>query len=193
MLEVYIILFTLRLCVRVYTFISFISYSILIFHRSNSFNPAIVEFLLLFFHGEISFPSVHRRKKYNTLWLKWFSCVRCYEPRMSVRRCAAMSHPDLNREMTGFAGMFGIFSKNTALFAFASDTVQATGLRDRHVASLHALAFARVLKEIHVASLHALAVARVLSDRHVASLHALAFARVLRDRHVATVSFFFTA
>ena len=51
-----------------------------------------------------------------------------------------MSHPDLNREMTGFAGMFGMFTKNTAVFAFASDTVQATVLRDRHVASLHALA-----------------------------------------------------
>ena len=104
-----------------------------------------------------------------------------------------MSHPDLKREMTGFAGMFDMFTKNSALFAFASDTVQATVLRDRHVASLHALAFARVLREIHVASLHALAVARTLSDRHVASVHALAFARVLRDRIVATVSFFRTA
>ena len=101
-----------------------------------------------------------------------------------------MSHPDLNREMTGFAGMFGMFTKNSALFAFASDTEQAAVLRDRHVASLHALACARVLREIHVASLHALAVARVLSDRHVAIVHALAFARVLRDRMVATVIFF---
>ena len=63
----------------------------LIFHRSNSFNPAIVEFLLLFFHGGISFPSLHRRKQYNTLLEMIFvrallratlvsSAVRCYEP-----------------------------------------------------------------------------------------------------------------
>ena len=36
------------------------------------------------------------RKNTTTLWLKWVSCVRCYEPRISVRQCAAMSHCDLN-------------------------------------------------------------------------------------------------
>ena len=41
-------------------------------------------------------PSSQRKKQYNTLWLKWVSCVRCYEPRISVRQRAAMSHCDLN-------------------------------------------------------------------------------------------------
>jgi len=69
-----------------------------------------------------------------------------------------MSHCDLNIEMTGFAGLFGMFTKTTALFAFATALrirhfalaclhFQATVLREKHVASLHALAFARVLTE----------------------------------------------
>ena len=77
---------------------------------------------------------------------------------ISVRQCAAMSHCDLNIEMTGLAGLFGMFTKNTALCAFATALrirhfalaclhFRATVLRERHVASLHALAFARVLTE----------------------------------------------
>ena len=113
-----------------------------------------------FYSSTVGFfcPSSQRKKKYNTLWLKWVSCVRCYEPRISVRQCAAMSHCDLNIEMTGLAGLFGMFTKNTALCAFATALrirhfalaclhFRATVLRERHVASLHALAFARVLTE----------------------------------------------
>ena len=101
-------------------------------------------------------PSSQRLKKYNTLWLKWVSCVRCYEPRTSVRQCAAMSHCELNIEMTGLAGLFGIFTKNTAPCAFA------TGLRSRHFAPACLHFQATVLRERHVASLHALA--RVLTE-----------------------------
>ena len=85
--------------------------------------------------------------------------MRCYEPRISVRQCAAMSHCDLNIEMTGVAGLFGMFTKNTALCAFA------TALRSRHFA-LACLHFrATVLRERHVASLHALA--RVLKNEYI--------------------------
>ena len=62
-MEVYIILFTLRLWVPVYTFISFISYSSLIFHRSISFDLVTVEFLFLFFHGGISLSIVTKKEK----------------------------------------------------------------------------------------------------------------------------------
>ena len=71
--------------------------------------------------------------------------MRCYEPRTSVRQCAAMSHCDLNIEMTGLAGLFGIFTKNTAPCVFA------TGLRSRHFAPACLHFQATVLRERHVA------------------------------------------
>ena len=57
-----------------------------------------------------------------------------------------MSHCELNIEMTGLAGLFGIFTKNTAPCAFA------TGLRSRHFAPACLHFQATVLRERHVAS-----------------------------------------
>ena len=89
-MEVYIILFTLRLWVPVYTFISFISYSSLIFHRSISFDLVTVEFLFLFFHGGISLSIVTKKEKIQYIVIEmsfvrallrathFSSAVRCY-------------------------------------------------------------------------------------------------------------------
>ena len=57
------IIFTLHIFVRVYTFISSISSSILIFHRSISFDLVTVEFLLLSFHGDQIFSFIVAEKK----------------------------------------------------------------------------------------------------------------------------------
>ena len=144
----------------------------------------------LFYSSTVGFlcPSSQRKKQYNTLWLKWVSCVRCYEPRISVRQCAAMSHCDLNIEITGLAGLFGMFTKNTATFRICNCTENQTfctslpafpsNSTERETCCkfacisickstdwglaciLHALAFARVLACLHFQ-------ATVLRDRHV--------------------------
>ena len=56
------ILSTLHKYLRAYTFISSISSSILIFHRSISFDLATVAFLLLSFHGGISSSIVAKKE-----------------------------------------------------------------------------------------------------------------------------------